>query len=197
MLTTIPTSGRFLLRLSIAVLVSGLPAAAAAPPSVTIARDGHGLTATLANGGTASIALNYSPGTNNVCADQHYAPCFEFHAEDGAMDVPISVTAGCTLIHPGAVDCPALGVTSVTIVVKNGGSVMTTCDSGICAGGQCFSGTTIHVEAGPDAVFSVKSDDGCVEDVVCAAGSGTVEADRMDRVGGCAYVERRRPLPRL
>ena len=160
----------------------------AAGPSLSIALSGRSLSVVLSNGGSAVVIVNYDPGKDDTCAGRSDVPCFQFRGADGTMMLP-TTAAGCKT-DGGFVECPATGVAAVTIDLKNGGSLIETCKSASCSGSECFANTTIHAAAGDDSVYSVKTTDGCMQTITCTAGFGTVQADQIDKVSGCAMVER-------
>ncbi len=115
--------------------------------------------------------------------------CFQFRAEDGAAPSARSAT-GCTPAEdPIVTECPARGVTSIRIVIRNGDVHTQNGDPG-GHNGDCSPARVTLVGSRPGQnEFAVN--DGCAQTIVCATPYDTVEADAKDTIQGkCGYVQR-------
>ncbi len=149
---------------------------------LTVSRTSNGSLVATMTGESGLLLFDYS---TSGCGPQLLDPCFYFHASNGDTEVPITAP-GCR-VSDGEADCPAGGVSSVTVAQQTAGSITT----GGGTGHAVCSPVPVLVKAGREGTNIVVYD-GCVETVDCGVtGFSTVSADRMDIVkANCKNVSR-------
>jgi hypothetical protein len=174
------------------VLALGLalsPASGNASPNsgFVIVEASGGIIATQYDQG-GSVGYTYN-SDKQECVIQ--VPCFAFSAGSGVAPSARNAS-GCTPVPNDAMvtECPSTGVTSVRIVIKNGGGVHTQNGDPGGRNGDCSPAHVMLVGSKPEPnQFAVY--DGCPQAIYCATVVDTVEADAKDSIQGkCGYVQR-------